>query len=334
MNKSLIILAICILLGDSCYVFADTQKTEISEQNEINSGLQIYLPREITVQDSALLLGQVGITRGPENLIKKANRVALGRFSMPGQEIVLPRHTILSMLASSGISSSEVTFLGAEKVTVKQKQQIVTSDYFTNLADAYLKKNLSINSVSGWKTLRTAKELIIPDEGKNIRYSCSIDNNIQNSQVNVTVTVFSGDKNLGSRNVVFRLEYETRTPVAISDIAQGAVISTENVRIEKRPSNFPEPADWKSPYGQTATKVIAANTVLRDDMIGSIGPQIIIKRNQNVIIRINKPGFLITAVGKTLQDGKAGDFIKVRNVDSQRIIIAKVKEDGSVEPVS
>ena len=100
------------------------------------------------------------------------------------------------------------------------------------------------------------------------------------------------------------------------------------------PSNRPEPIDWKSPYGQIAKRAILSNTVIRSDMVGSSEPQTILKRNQNVIIRVERPGFIITAAGVTMQDGKAGDFIKVRNVDSQRIIIVKVNEDGSVEPAS
>ena len=36
------------------------------------------------------------------------------------------------------------------------------------------------------------------------------------------------------------------------------------------------------------------------------------------------PGFLITASGKTMQDGKPGEDIKVRNMDSQRIIMARI----------
>jgi flagella basal body P-ring formation protein FlgA len=327
MNTKKIISVFFISYCLTCFALGDTQ-------GEINSGLQIYLPREITIQESTLLLGQVGIARGHESLVKKANLVTLGCFSMPGQEIVIPRNTILSRLASSGISASNVTFMGAEEVTVKQKHQIVSGDYFTNLADDFLKKNISGNSISGWKAVRAAQELIIPDDSKDIKYYCSFDKNIRGSQVNVEITVFSGDKKIGSRNAVFRLEYESRTPVAVVDIEQGTVLSSENVKIEKRPSGSPEPEDWKLPYGLLAKRAILANTVIRDNMVGSSEPQTVIKRNQNVIIRIEKPGFVITAVGKTMQDGKAGDFIKARNVDSQRIIIVKVNEDGTVEPVS
>ncbi|MHC4762939.1 MAG: flagellar basal body P-ring formation chaperone FlgA, partial [Planctomycetota bacterium] len=62
-------------------------------------------------------------------------------------------------------------------------------------------------------------------------------------------------------------------------------------------------------------------------------PHILLKRNQNVVIKVDRLGLLITAIGKTMQDGRVGEYIKVRNVDSQRIIMAKVSEDGSVEPV-
>lgn len=332
MNKITVILMLCVLF---CLTSsANTQNTELSTQNESSSGLQVYLPREIVIQDSTLLLGQVGIARGQESLIKKANMVTLGRFSMPGQEIVLTRSTILSRLASNGISASEVIFKGAEEVTVSRKQKLITNDDFTNLADDFLKKTVKGNSISGWKPIRAARELIIPDKSKNLKYAYSLDKNVRGNQVSVNIAVLSDKKNIGTRSISFRLEYENRTPVAVVDIAPGTIINSENVKIEKKISNYPEPADWKSPYGLLAKRAIPANTVIRSDMIGTAEPQTVLKRNQNVIIRIEKPGFIITAAGIAMQNGKTGEFIKVRNVDSQRIIIAKVNEDGTVEPAS
>jgi flagella basal body P-ring formation protein FlgA len=41
----------------------------------------------------------------------------------------------------------------------------------------------------------------------------------------------------------------------------------------------------------------------------------------------------VSASGKALQRGCAGEKIKVQNIDSNRIIVAKINEDGSVEPV-
>ena len=46
-----------------------------------------------------------------------------------------------------------------------------------------------------------------------------------------------------------------------------------------------------------------------------------------------RPGFTISGTGLALQDGRPGDFIRVRNVDSKRIVVAKVTADGTVAPV-
>jgi flagella basal body P-ring formation protein FlgA len=38
-------------------------------------------------------------------------------------------------------------------------------------------------------------------------------------------------------------------------------------------------------------------------------------------------------MGQTVEEGSTGEYVRVRNVDSQRIILARVNEDGTVEPV-
>jgi flagella basal body P-ring formation protein FlgA len=146
--------------------------------------------------------------------------------------------------------------------------------------------------------------------------------------------VLSDGKKIGVCEVIFGLKYNFRQAVTKVDIPAGAVISPENVKIEKTTSNYPESSNnWRLPYGLIAKRRVPAKTVLRPNMLGPVKSPIIAKRNQKVVIRIDGPGFLITALGKAMQDGRAGEYIKVRNADSQRIILVKVKEDGSVEPV-
>jgi len=322
------IIIVCLI---ACTSLAGLQSVQTSSEKK--SEFQIYLPREISIQESNLKLGYIGIVRGDDSFTSKANQVNLGRFSIPGQEIVITKHTIMSRLASEGITVSDIKFMGAEEVSVRRKQHILTGDDFTMLADAFLKKNISGNSISGWKPVRIVQELIIPDTGKEIKYSYKLGKIINGNQIDVEVTASSGDEKIGSRTITFKLEYEIRTPIAVTDIPSGTVITPENVKIEKQLSYMPELSDWKSPYGLIAKRAIQANSVLRDGMIGTPEPEVVIKRNQNVVIRISTPGISISAVGKSMQDGKVGEFIKVKNVDSQRIVIGKVNEDGSVEPM-
>lgn len=312
-----------------CRALADEKAEELNDE----SGIQIYLPREITIKDSTLKLGKIGIIRGSESLAAKAGEITLGRFSARDQKIEIERHIILSRLASNGISSSQVTLQGAEKVSISRLNKIVGSDEFVKMAEDYLKNNISNNSISKWNPVRRPKDLVIPGPGKDIRFVHHLVPGGARNQTKVGIDVFSGDELISTREVTFAMQYNIHKAVTLVDIPAGSVISRENVKIEEVTSSNPEPLDWELPYGLVAKRTLPAETVLKPYMIGSAESPVIIKRNQNVVIRIEKPGFLITAVGKAMQDGKVGEYIKVRNIDSQRIILAKVNEDRSVEPV-
>jgi flagellar basal body P-ring formation protein FlgA len=316
-----------------CIMVVSVQAQDQNTGSQKESALQIYLPREVTVENDNVELGQVGVVLGAENLTKLANEVGLGRFSTPGQEIVLDKEVILSRLVSSGIPAAQITLQGAGQVIVKRQHQIISGSQFVRQAKLFLDKNPAVDSLQEWNPVREPAEFVVTDKTGDISYSCEhFDNKVKN-QVSVEVAVISGGKKLGVRNVTFAAQYVTRTAVTIADISAGEMISPENVRIETKSSTQPEPVDWVYPYGLVAKRSLPAETMIRPGMIGYAEPATIIKRNQNVVIKIESSGFVITASGKALQDGKVEELIKVRNIDSQRIIVAKVRKDMTVEPV-
>lgn len=329
----IIITIICLVTpAQFCQVSANNQ-TNDSEQD---STLQVYLPREVTIKDSCLKLGEVGIIRGnpPEDgLAAKASEIVLGQISMPGQEIVIDRQMVLSRLACNGIPTSKVTLKGAEKITVRLQRHTIRGSEFVTLASSFLKKNPPDASVCQWNPIRTPKDFVIGETGEDIIFSPRLVQSSTTDQARVEIGVLSGDKKIGVREVTFRLKYNCHRAVTLADIPTGAVISPENVKMEETESDYPEPVNWRPPYGLIAKRQLPANTVLLPHMLESLKSPIIVKRNQNVVIQIQTPGLLVTAAGKTMQEARAGEYIKVRNADSQRIILARVNEDGTVEPI-
>jgi flagella basal body P-ring formation protein FlgA len=311
-----------------CRASTDTKNNDLQK----NPDLQIYLPREVTIKDSSLTLGRVSIIRGSEPLVAEASEIPLGRISLPGQEIVLDRPMILSRLACNGISTSKVTLTGSEKITVKQQNQTISGSEFVSLASSFLEKNPPDNTACRWNPIRKPKDFVVPAGSMDIRFSPRLVQTGARNQARVEITVLSGSNKIGVRQVTFAMIYEHQQAITKVEIPAGGVISPENIKIEKIQSNDPEPVDSKPPYGLVAKHRLPAGTVLVPNMLESLETPIVLKRNQNVVIRIERPGFLITATGIAMQDGRAGDYIKVRNTDSQRIISARINEDGSVEP--
>ncbi len=302
-----------------------------TQQDE--NGLKIYMPREITVKGSLLTLGQVSIIRGNEALTEAAGRVELGRLSTPDQSIRVDKNLILSRLACSGIAASKVTLSGAEETVISREHELITDSRLVEAATDFLKKNLPDPSICQMDPIRTPGQLVLPGEGDNIRFVCQLVSHGTRNQCKVQVIVFDGQQEVGRKDVYFRFRYNVRKLVTKSAIAQGDVLTADNIRIETAVSNYPEPAGWKVSYGLSAARPIPANTVVTDSMLSPPEPDVVIKRNQSVSIKIENAGLIASAAGKALQDGVAGEYIKVQNVDSKIIIIAKVNHDGTVEPV-
>ena len=304
---------------------ADTAKKDF--------GLQVYLPREVTIKNDIPTLGQVGIIRGEESLSAKASEITLGRISLPGQEITVDRRVVLSRLACNGIPSATVVLTGAEKVLVKREHQVIKGSRFVEKALSFVEKNPPDDTVCEFSPIRIPKDLVIHGKNQDMKLLPHLVKSSIRNRAKVRVTVLAQGQEIGMREVSFQLKYNCRRAVTTIDIPRGAVVSPENMKTEKITSNYPESANWVLPYGLITKRRLPANTVIRPDMVELPKPPVLLKRNQNVIIKIDKPGLLVTAIGKTIQEGRVGEYIKVRNVDSQRIILAKVNEDGTVEPV-
>jgi flagella basal body P-ring formation protein FlgA len=294
--------------------------------------LQIHLPREVTVEDSLLTLGQVSVIRGDAALAATAREIGMGRLSLPGQKALLDRPTILSRLATTGISVQDVRLTGADAVIVRRCQKIISAEEFIDLGKTFLARHPPGPGVCGLTPALKPRDLTLPRPAADVQLTPRFVKSSARGYVTVQIAVAAGGQELGTRDISFRLKYQGHRVVTLQEIAEGETITSENVKIETTVGDQPEPAGWQPPYGQVATRKLAADTELRRDMISPPPSPILVRRNDTVVIRVERPGLLVTAVGTALQEARAGEYVKVRNADSSRIIICKVSADGTVEP--
>ncbi len=297
------------------------------------SPLRIHLPREIEITNDVPTLSSVAILLGNENTLKQIEPITLGKIAAPGQTIVVDRSVILSRLASAGIDTENILFSGSDQVSVSRRHSIIRAERFVELAKATVMKNTDPNSVYTAEPIRIPEELVLAGKEVDVNLIPYIQKSTSPNLSVVNIIASNEGREIAKRQVSFRLKFYKRSVVAAVDILPGQVITEKNTNLHRTISTNPEAADWTPPYGMVASRMIPADTVVKKSMVIPDTPQTLVKRNQNVIIKIDTLGLLITAIGRTLQDGKAGDYIRVQNVDSQRIIIVKVNEDGTVSPI-
>ena len=300
--------------------------------SESQSALLIQLPSKVSVENENLTLGQIAVVTGQESIATKARAIGLGRIPVAGQKVTIARSLIASRLACSEASVGKPVFLGADEVVVSRTAKVIKSGSFVESAKAFLADNVRDDSIVKWEAARAPVELVVPDRNQNIELSSYLVSRGANGQAVVEVNVVEDGKQIDTRQVVLRPKYNARRVVTVSEVPAGAMLTADNTRIEKVISDEPEAADWAAPYGLVAARRIPTGTVITAAMARTPKAQVVIERNQTVVIKIERPGLVVTGMGKAMEQGKLGQCIKVRNIDSQRVILARVNEDGTVEP--
>jgi flagella basal body P-ring formation protein FlgA len=301
----------------------------------VEPGLRIYLPREVRVEGQDVTIGDVAVVRGEPNIVERVQSINLGRLTMPGQDMIISRVMLLGRLAGSGFETGDVEITGAQKVFVTQNRQIIRAERITEAAQIYLKKNFPNKSVCRYEAIGSVDDFVLPVGVQKVELQPSLVADGQSNRIKVSVAVIADGRIEGASEVEFRRNYFCRQAVALRDIQQGEIITKDNVKVTQEVSRTAEPSDWQVPYGMAAKRPIKADSLVTAGMVGPVQREVLVKRNRHVAVIYERPGLSVTAVGKAMEDGKAGDYIKVRMQikDSPRIIYAKVKENGTVEPL-
>jgi flagella basal body P-ring formation protein FlgA len=296
--------------------------------------LKIYLPRTAKVTADALTLKDVAILRGQdESLAVKAGAVAMGRSPFSKEQLTLDQRTVLSRLASEGIAAEKVEITGAQQVIVSRDEKAIAGGELVQAALSLLEAQQPPPAGARWQCTGEPKEVMSPRLAEAKLNAKLLSGSVQEGQARLSVSVDAAGKSLASAELAFKLAYTVRRLVAAEEIASGSAVTPQNTRIETVLADKPADSQFGGLYGRVAAGRIAKGAVVTASALKETKPATVVKRNDVVIMKIDGAGFSLTGVGKAMEDGKVGDCIKVKNVQTERVVAAKVAADGSVVPI-
>jgi len=117
-------------------------------------------------------------------------------------------------------------------------------------------------------------------------------------------------------------------PVLAMDLDRGQIIGPQHLTMVR--SSSPDAARFSGMaeiVGMAARRRLRAGTTPGANDIES--PKVV-HRNDLVTITFQMPGLMLSAQGRTLDDGAVGDTVSVRNVSSNRVIQAVAVSEGRV----
>lgn len=301
-------------------------------QTATAGAIKVYLPREIDMTGESMLLGDVALIRGDPEDVAKASAVSIGKFSVPGQKIIVTRRTILTRLGANKIASKDVSFSGAKDIKVGREELVISAEDISIKAIKFLNDKKTDASIASYELIRKSKNVVLPSLKGEITFAARMGKRVSTSQVNVDIDIMLSGEKVGSSRVTYRPMYNCRRVIAIGDVLAGSVLSSNNIKIETYISKYPESKAFRVPVGLVAKTNLKNGQQIRNSLLTKVRPIILIKRNAFVVIKIETAALTLTAKGKSIGAGAFGEMIRVRNIDSKRIILCKVNFDGTVSP--
>ena len=300
-----------------------------------DGGPRLHLLRSVEAVEDPLTVGVLAVVTGVDRTeADRIRAITVGRSPWPGEELRVARRTLLSRLAMCGVDANAVSFSGADQVSVRAAERTVTTEEIVARAREVLPR-LSDPSIQ-YKVRGEVADGVVSVADGTPRLSAQVKSRTSDSVgVEVVCTGDDGRKRF-ARQITFRALRPVLHVVAVRDVGRGQTLTRADLALES--VEVPVSVRRVQPdirvfLGTRARANIPAGTALQEAMVTTATPEPVVTRNQLVRMRVSFPGLIVTSVGKALSPGCEGDVIKVRNMDSSRVVLAVVSEDGTVEPL-
>jgi flagella basal body P-ring formation protein FlgA len=326
MNKGILLTAIWILTAGMVASAVPVSQT--------TGKLLIKLNNDAMVDKNEVLLGQIATLTGPQELVEKAGAVGLGILSAKGQILYTDRNTVLSRLASIGITLPQVELTGAEITKIHKNEKCVESGQIEQTARLYLEQQLAGQKPDSMQMVAMPSPVVLNDPNMKHEISAKMSRYQTPGTRKVTIAVSQGGIPIAQREVVFAVQYRVRHVVAQRELLPGTVIQSPDVRIERVESSTPEPAGWKEPFGLVVRRKIAENARIHPEWVGPAEVAATVRRNQQVMVLLDTGAMSLSAPGQALDEGRVGELIRVKRGQrpDERIIYCTIQPDGTVRP--
>jgi len=278
-----------------------------------------------------ILLGRVARVDGSDAQLAAAlEAVVLGRSPLPGKTRALDRATILTRLKQSGIDPAQLDLQIPPDVTVTRASITIGREQIEQIVRGYIQQLATGQAETlGIKDIHIAEPVVLP-QGQLVTRVMAPKNTELAGTVPLTV-IFRVDDDAEKRVwVTVSLERLTKVVVARRPLGRFKPIDDEDIEV-KAVDAAGLPVDCitnpELVIGKRTRRPVDAGTVLRQELV-ELPP--LVKNGDRVRIIAETAGLRISALGQVKQKGCQGELIQVMNLDSNKVIYARVIDSQTV----
>jgi len=287
---------------------------------------------QVEVLADQILLGAIArIDGGDTASVRKLESLALGRSPLPGKTRSLDAATILGRLRQSGVDPERLDLQVPPEVVLSRGAVTIEREQIEQIVRRFLQEQVAGKPAESIaiKDIRVSEAVVLPKGPMAAHVNAPKSSELAGS-VPLQVT-FSVEPDF-ERRVWVSVSLERRVNVVVARRPLGRFKPLEADDIEVKALDLAGlPAerieDPEVAIGKRTRRAVDSGTVLRPDLL-EYPP--LVKRGDRVRIIAEKAGLRISAFGQVKQKGAQGELIPVVNLDSNKVVHARVVDSQTV----
>lgn len=297
-------------------------------------GVLVAIPEQVRVDGTIITLGEVAqISGGDTERIQSLRQLKLGNAPVPGGSFSMTKEVLEMRIAATGMDITGVTWQIPSSVTVTGNSQLVSEQ---TLIDRAI---MAIRSQVGLRVNR--EDLIISSAGHvsdviapigNLMLSTSLPYGIRyNTPTTVAIAVSVNDRGFTKVGLKFDVKLYRQVAVASREVNAHEIFTDDSLRYERMDTGLLAAGfvtDKNKILGLMSRRQVTPGMVITDSMVNK--PPIV-KRGSAVTLVARVGNMEVSAIGQAMQDGSEGQLIRVSNVNSNKIVLARVLDESTVQ---
>lgn len=296
-------------------------------------GIKIVIYPEVHVEEAFITLGQLADISGDDvTRVSSLRQLKLGSAAAPGSSIVLTKELMGMRLAATGSDFSNIEWAIPDAVKVTTRSQMISGQALIEKAVVAIKDQAGLRASGDLSivSIGSVQDVITP-LGQSVLTS-SLPYGIRyNTPTTVQMTIHVNGQVFTKTSLKFEVKLYRQVAVATNPISSGEILTIDKLRYERMDTGRLGPGyftDIDKVLGLVTRRSLTPGMVVTDAMVNK---SVLIKRDSvvNIIARIGS--MEVTAAGRAMQDGSEGQLVRVQNINSTKIISAKVLDASTVQ---
>ena len=294
------------------------------------SKISVKISAEAIVEADIVKLGNIAVISNGEKTERMKN-ISLGYAPVIGALKEITRRQIILAFSAAGFSETDVSLDAPQTVQIRRASQLVGESILRGTVEkTILEKFDSKNITAKLTRLDVPPEFAAPKG--NVEVSASVAKVVNFFEPFIVSLEVKIDGKIYRRlSATAQIEAETEVLVFLRDVPAYEKLSPNDVTLEKR--KLTNPLDY---YVQNADSLSGAITLQKYEkgselLAKSLAQGIVVKMGDLVKVEAESGNLSLTIRGEARGNGKIGDNIPVKNLESGTILQAKIVEEGLVK---